>query len=305
VAYGPQGSGKSADLVASFPCARYGAVKGALDSARSLWGINPENRRFEARTMTHLTEGIKVAATDKEIDSVVADDASVCLANTFNYHEARAPLGRGGHPDGFYAHKQLEIDVLLALKLALASSLHVVFNLWEVPPNPEKSRIGGIMAPNAKAAEYVTGQASLVLHVGLDPDIAVGKFRSCYYIRSQADFKQKQRFHHLPDKLPMNIGEILRNCGFAVKRHPSMAWQEGEVERIALRLWREGSRETVLRAEAARLLEVGVARKPGDAIRPLPGSAVRWTLRDATARNQLWRTMRLETVDNLMDDLGI
>ena len=274
--YGRSGIGKTTDTGYSFPGGLFLAAPGALKPLPALCGYEPAQMPVE--TIDDATRAISAAAKQGDYDAIIVDDFSFLAEQTMAAYEKRYT--------GFRLFGALRDSVLSFRNAARYAGFHVVTTCWEKAPKlrDDGTRLRGGPALTGRLPEQLPAMCDLVLRA--DYDVKHKPWPGIYRVNGGADYVGKDRDAGTPDPAPMNLGEILRHNGYAVRRLAGLDWQEPMVEQIAqalLALVADGSGDRALLEQVyAALLAEG--RDPRH---------VRWTVRDAADRAALRRAAAL------------
>jgi len=297
---GDSDAGKTVDFGFSFPFAMWLADAGGLEPVRSLCGYDPRDQTVKgAETVDDLTAAIDMAI-ENGYHTLIIDDASAKFQTSYTLHEASAPVGNSGAPDGYYAYQQLLADTMRFRARGRTAGIGVVMNFWLDRPktnNKGKLKKGGPAIPGIAGKEALIVLLDLMLRCDKDP---ARQPWPGIYRRDPGDnsWLTKDRYSIGVRELPMNVGEILRYAGFDLAESPWKParlydWQEEVVDAIAVEMWRSGSEgdASIGRAWVAKLAESGAT-----------ASQIRWTLRDAVDRVTIWRLV--PRADNIASEFG-
>lgn len=270
--YGPSGSGKTTDNGYSFPRALFIAVRGALQSVRTVCGYEPTIE--VATTLEDITKRI-TAIKPGQFDSVVVDDFSYLAEQTMAKLEKKHT--------GFKLWGALRDLTLDFRNTARNANCHVILNAWEAGPkdrNGQRVR-GGPKLP-ADMPEQMPAMTDITLRCGIDQ--MRKPWPGVYRCFLSSDYVMKDRFDIVPriDPAPMNLAEILRAVGYTVARHPELEWQEEIVEQVAQQI------VAAPPAEMTRIANDVYGALIGNGASP---AAARWTLRDGVDRSVIRRAL--------------
>ena len=268
--YGRSGIGKTTDCGYSFPNALFLAAPGALKCVRSVCGYEPGT--MEVNTIMEATQALKQYGGG-EFDAIIVDDFSFLAEQTMVHLEKRHT--------GFRLFGALREAVLSFRAAARYSKLHVVLTCWEKGPKllDNGTTIRGGPDLTGKLPEQLPAMCDLVLRADRDP--MSKPWHGVYRVDSGPQWIGKDRDHGCPPVAPMNLGEILRGNGYAVKRHRGMPWQEETVAALHQKMLAGNPKAE---AEAAYATLCG----------KVDPRAARWTVRDAWDRTTLAKA-KLET----------
>lgn len=288
IVYGPIGSGKTTDLLMSYPRAFFVAAPGALKASIGVAGFEPPDasvRDFESipAITEFVTKGLKPGA----FDALVVDDFSL-------YVQRQIVKMQNSGVGGFDLWGAIFRFTLMLREACRTCGMHAAFSMHELPPREEKGvRLPGCPAlPGQKLPYDVPAAADLVLRAV--PALPVGDvlgFPNRYACdATSAAYRTKDRHNVTPDMAPMNTREILglisresrgmAPANFVPRRAPGLEWQEDLVEKAA----------TAILAKTPGKLDVGFAQKVGKALfdaalkRSPDERHALWTVRDAWDR---------------------
>ena len=223
-------------------------------------------------TIDDATRAIEIGKSQGGYDSIIVDDFSFLAEQTMAVYEKRY--------SGFRLFGALRDSVLAFRNAARFAGLHVVVTCWIKPPRlrDDGMRIRGGPALTGKLPEQLPAMCDLVLRA--DYDSQRKPWPGIYRVKGGNDYVGKDRDNGTPSPAPMNLGEILRHNGYAVRRLVGLEWQESAVDAIAQALIAQG-----VNGDRA-FLEASYAALLSDGHDPLH---VRWTVRDAWDRAALRR----------------
>lgn len=231
LAYGESGDGKTVDMGYAFhrQALWVGTVK-HLKSIAAVTGI-PFNElaRVEVSLIPQITELIPQAAQAGYL-AIGVDDLSLLAAATFAYHESKAPVGRSGSPDGFYAHQRTERDILGMRDAAKAVGIHVAWNAHAVGADTDSAKRffkGGPKMPNRSLRTAVPVIADTSVRCDKDPMRRQGWPGVYECDESSTVWVMRDRHHAAPRRGPMNMAEILRAAEYVLPYPPELAWAAG------------------------------------------------------------------------------
>ena len=270
--YGPSGSGKTTDTGYSFPRALFIAVRGALQSVRTVCGYEPTVEA--ATTIEDITKRI-ASLKPGQFDSVVVDDFSYIAEQTMAKLEKKYK--------GFQLWGALRDLTLDFRNTARNANCHVILNAWEAGPKDKNGqRVRGGPKLPADMPEQMPAMTDITLRCSIDQ--MRKPWPGVYRCFLSSDYVMKDRFDVVPriDPAPMNLAEVLRTVGYPVARHPALEWQEEVVEQIAQQILAGSPSEMVKMANDtyAALIAGGAST-----------AAARWTLRDGVDRAVIRRAL--------------
>jgi hypothetical protein len=270
--YGPSGAGKTTDTGYSFPRALFIAVRGALQSLRSVCGYEPATEA--ATTIQDITKRIQ-SLKPGQYDSVVVDDFSFIAEQTMAALEKKH--------SGFKLWGALRDTTLDFRNAARYANCHIILNCWETGPKERAGqRVRGGPKLPSDMPEALPAMTDLTLRCGIDP--MRKPWSGVYNCYLSPDYVMKDRFDVVPriSPTPMNLAEILRAVGYAVARHPDLGWQEDVVEQVAQNIVAASPGDLVKIANETYAALVGGGAST---------AAARWTLRDGVDRAVIRRAL--------------
>lgn len=268
VGYGPSGVGKTLDVLYAFPDGVVIAQPGALKGAPEVLGIDPQ--WYDMQTIQEITEFVK---KEKPV-AILIDDLSLLIDRCV----------RQSKLTGFTLWGAILKDMLNLMDCMRANNCFGVFNAHEQIPNPSKGMKGGPKLPG-KLAHDVPAKCDLVLRAIEEKERLGWPFA---YQCNQKDpaYTTKDRHARTPDIAPMNLAEILRNCGYTVPYAKGLEWMGDVVDKITSHMLRDGIVERAARIELFKVYIPQIAAKySGDPRHH------RWVLRDVIDRVDLRNAM--------------
>lgn len=270
--YGPSGSGKSTDCAYATACGRAIAVKGGLKPAQHVVGWVPAHAEFtKVPTLRDIVA--LVGGTDPaRFDSILIDDLSIIAEASLHAYET----GTDGHPkrSNWALWDAVEADIFSLRNASRYAGVHVVMNGHESPPHQTKSGEfvrGGLRLPVWRLIAALPTMCDMVLRAVPDTSRA-GPWPYAYRTRPHDDYSGKDR-HDGPDPAPMNLAELLRAAGYAIRRPEPLRWMDDLVARASGAITGGDDRTVIAQKVITRL------RAEGRDVRH-----IRWVLRDAFAR---------------------
>jgi len=267
--YGPAGTGKTTDLLYSFPNGFFVAPPGALKPAYNVVGYVPKSG--EAATIQEATALVKAKAKENKFDAVIVDDFSLLAESTVNVLEKKL--------SGFKLWGAIRDAVLEFRDTARHAGLHVILTAHESTPRTVNGTFvrGGPRLPG-RLPEDVPTACDLVLRATVDQNRR--GWHACYRCTiDDPNWCTKDRHGVTPDRAPMNTAEILRMAGYTIRRAPGLEWQEEIVDALAAALVEVPAEEKALMHEAVNLCAEHTSND----------LHVRWVMRDALDRAALLR----------------
>lgn len=271
IVYGELKVGKSLDAIAAFPDAVYVAAPGALAAAEAVLGL-PPRKKEDLQTFTAIRGYVESVPGSVDI---VIDDATLIADRSAIAFEEKGLSG-------------WDIwDAVLRAALRLRDALrrrggHCVMTCHSRPAYVERGvRQKGCPSFQGQCARKIPAAADFLLRAEERPGLAapasadVGDMLDAAQPREKGppqrgwpmvyrtglhpDWLQGSRYH-IPDLVPMNLGEILRLAGFKIPRARGLEWQEPLVIALAARILEVGLEDDQKVSDAmARVLEA--ARK--------------------------------------------
>ena len=218
--YGPPGVGKTTDCGYSFPSGLFLAAPGALKPLRSVVGYEPATAHVT--DIEQATALVRKEAKNSKYDAIVVDDLSFLAEQTFAKVEKKA--------SGFRMWGLLR-DIVLDFRDAcrLEAKCHVIVNCWETVPATKQdgTRVRGGPALSGKLPEQLPAMCDKVYRAVHDANRK--PWPSVYRCFLDPNYVMKDR-DGVVDPAPMNLGEILRDAGYGVRRHADLLWQEEVIE---------------------------------------------------------------------------
>lgn len=233
--YGPAGTGKTTDLCYSFPRALWIAAPGATAVAESVCGYTLQKPPVDIQSLdvaiTLLEELQKNPTVRALVDALVIDDLTLYVDRTIR---ALSAQGIGGK-DPRQLWGVVRLKLLTLRDTARRAGIHVVMNSHEGPPKiVNGARVRGGPALPGAGAELIPAACDVVLRGVPNPNIPIGWRVEYRCTVDDQDYVSKDRYNVTPDHSPMNLGEILREQGFVVRRLAGLEWQEEVVEKLAV-----------------------------------------------------------------------
>ena len=231
LSYGESGDGKTVDMGYAFH--RLALWVGTVKHLKSISGVCGipfgELARCEVSLVSEIRPLIAHAAQQGYL-AVGIDDLSLLASASFAYHDSHAPIGRSGAKDGFYAHQEVEKDLLGMRDEAKAVGIHVIWNAHLVGADTDgkgRSFKGGPKMPNRNLRAVVPVIADVTLKCSKDPMRQRG-WKGIYECdESSTAWYMRDRHHVAPRTGPMNLAEILREAGYLLPYPPELAWAAG------------------------------------------------------------------------------
>lgn len=266
--YGPIGSGKTTDMLYSFPRGLFVASPNAL-KPWAMVGWKPTSSN-----LLDLDSIISFLATlegkPPAYDAIVIDDVSLVVERTTMLLAQK--LG------GYDLWGAVRERILLLGERAQRCHMHVVMTAHEQPPRAE----GGWQLPGGprlpgRGVIDLPSRIDFVLRV--QPEQKKKGWPCVYENKGTAGaYVTKDRHNAAFDGAPMNLAEILRYAGYQIRR--AIPWQEEVVEKIARALLANPDKENEVLKQAVALVREKHSKND---------KALDWTLRDAMDRATLRR----------------
>ena len=267
--YAPSKAGKTTDTLYSFPRALFLALPGALKPAAHVLGFQPEARAVTS--MADATAEIRKVKPGAH-DAIVVDDLSLLAERSQSTWEKRL--------SGHTLWGQMRDDAIELRDAARAAGMHVIFSAHEMGPRlfGTTSLRGGPRLPGRMVEDF-PAVCDTVLRAQPEPERPGWPW--CYRCSAQdTQYVTGDRHGVVPDRAPMNLGEILRAAGFVLRRAPGLEWQDDVVASVAALLARTPPEKQTATLQAV----VAGMKKKGR-----PDLHIRWVLRDALDRIVLER----------------
>lgn len=266
-AYGPSKTGKTTDCLYSFPRGLFLAQPGALKPSENVVGYTPKSELVQT-----IPEATALILKQKkgEFDALVVDDFSLLAENTIAIAERKA--------SGLKMWGVLRDWLIEFRQAARYAGMHVVCNAHESAPKVvnNASLRGGPKLPGRMVEDF-PAICDLVIRAAPEPD-RKGWPYGYRCSGNDANYITGDRHGVTPDHAPMNLAEILRAAGYAVRRAPGLEWQDEVVESLTQLFEKNPNVDQV---ELMRAV-VGKMREKGRS-----DIHIRWVLRDALDRMNL------------------
>lgn len=224
--YGPSKTGKTTDLLYSFPRGLFIALPGALKSA-AMVGWLPD--WVPAKTIKECTAVVRKESKTGKYDAAVIDDITLVVDNTVAFYESKA----GGGLTGWVLYGKITDDVLELLEEARKAGMHVWFCGHEQPQTMKEGKIirGSIKLPG-QLPEKFPGMLDTILRVKSEP--SKSGWPAIYYCGGPRDplWITGDRHGVCGVSTPMNTAEILRAAGYVIRRAPGLEWMDGAVAAV-------------------------------------------------------------------------
>jgi len=267
------------DLIYSFPRGLFFARPGALKPSFNVVGYTPAN--VPVTTIEAAIAQVQAEAKARRFDTLVVDDFSLMVQDSFNAIEAANPNTK----NGFALWGELNRKICALRDTARSCGMHVIFSCHESAPTTKDGRFirGGPKLPG-KMPEDFPGVVDTVLRTALDKGRPGwhGVYKCSI---DDPNYVTKDRHGVVPETAPMNLGEILRLAGYEILRAPGLEWQEEVVAAIAEELLE-------LKVDAGYTKKAGeVAKKATEVMKTVTDDLlhIRWALRDGFDRSALIR----------------
>ena len=269
ITYGAPKTGKTADLLFSFPNAVFLAPNRACFAPmRRVCGYEVA-RKGVVNNLDAVLAKARQYASDGSVEALVVDDIALIADQSIRDWD--------GKSNNSYAKWNQLRDVVAELfMIARAAPWHLVIDSHEVGAKDYEGTQaqGGPKMPSVAAGQDLAKAASMVLRARVDQSLELPWPVVYVCDRTDDSYCTGDRTHVAPKLAPMNLGELLRAGGYEISRlYP---WQEDLIERGA-ELYAKRGRETAFAA---------VAKAVTDKHKGTP-LQVRWTLRDVYARQYL------------------
>jgi hypothetical protein len=291
--YGPMGSGKSSDLIAT--CLGDGCFlgpKNGLQVGNTSFGVPAgmvESRTVEIYRMEQVPQGIQWAA-QQGYRSVGVDDGSLIMKNTFLAVQEQYTIYRNGEAKGFDMAMWGVLDKLISNVAATAQQcgIRVYMNFHQREPSRDQRtgqfHIGGPELSWKQLTPRIGYYFDLVQQTIKDPT------RERWDGAMEADernprYTQKNRILDTYTKGSLNTAEMLRASGRHVPRPQGLEWMDETAEQVAERIL-SGEPES----EARLPLKDDLLRKE------IPPKLIRWALRDGTHRARIRMASRSDAI---------
>lgn len=271
VTYGAPKTGKTSDLLFSFPKAVFLAPnKACFASSRRLCGYEPA-RKGVVNNLDAVLVKAKQYAADPSVEALIVDDLALIADQSIRDWD-------GASRNSYEKWNRLRDTQAELFDIARNAPWHLVCDSHEMGQKELDGTLsqGGPKLTSLNAGQDLAKSASLLLHAVVDTNSGIDLPWPVVYRndRSDSNWAVGDRTHVAPKVSPMNLGEILRVAGYEISRHHP--WQEDLVERGS-ELYAAKGREIAFAAAARAVKE----KHKGDSL------AIRWTLRDIYARAYL------------------
>lgn len=289
--YGPMGSGKSSDLVAT--CLGDGAFLGAsngLQVGTTSFGVPAglvESRTLQIDRMEQVPEGIKFCAS-KGYRSVGIDDGTLLMKRTHLAAEESFALYKNGARVGVDMAMWGYLDRLI-YEIAYAAAwcgMRVYINFHQREPSMDRNGVFYVGGPDLswkKLTPRIGYHFDLVQQSIKDPE------RQRWDGKVKCDernprYTQKNRIVDTLTEAPLNTAEMLRASGRTVPRFKGLEWMDDVAEKLAESIL-SGVPEAEARAPFKEQLINNQAPK-----------LIRWALRDGTHRARIRRAGQADAI---------
>lgn len=270
--YGHSGSGKTVDLLYTFPNAAVLAAPGATNASYNLIGFQPQIVPIQAGyTMEHLVHHIPAIAASGRFDAVIVDDLSFLATQTVMALEGRF--------HGWKLWGEIKRLGVMLRDQARFLGVGVGMNTWLKPPSMKdgKPRRGGPELPGS-LPEAIPAMADLVLRCSWNEERR--PWGGEYHGRASSTWIGKDRNHGIADPSPMNLRAILTVGGYRLSRLPGLEWQDGVMHQLA---------DAVKGASPAEVAQVAEQVYKGLLSQNHDPRHVRWAVRDGLDLGELLR----------------
>jgi len=285
ITYADSGTGKSSDLIASFPGACVLAQKGALKPVVGVFGLPRDSLwTVEIRTLydaISLAQQIAQLPVDKRPPALGIDDLSLLAGNTLTAMKASGKYGR--NPYALWGDLR-DLVQTLGNVCRWDAGIHVVINGHEQAPYTADDGTfhkGGPRLPSKALTAMIPYVADTVLR-GRKADATAPRKGSPWQAVYDCEFSDrwilKDRHGMYGLGLPMNLSEWLRAVGYVIPRARGLEWQSAWVQLIAESLHAGNDIAKVKAAAIERLQAAGHDPRH-----------IRWALRDGIDRAAFWK----------------
>jgi len=274
--------------------AKIAAPPNAIESFESTTGL--EFPRSAVRDFQFVED---VTAFTKESRGKVTlighDDVSPMFEASYGRYDAQAleaATKANKNKDAFYAAGQVLVATKALLAAARNSGTHVVMTglmqSKSVAKNPatgmDEPIRGGVQMPNKKLVEKVTSVMDAAFRIVKDPSLKSEWKGVLSHKKLDMDWATKDRLFDLgSEKLPMNLGELLRFRSYPIPRLKDPkddAVVEEIVQALATECWTTGKDKDVVGENAESLIS-GFGE-------PIAS----WIMYDARSRVDIWRLVQ-------------
>jgi hypothetical protein len=232
MAYGPSGVGKTTDLLYSFPRGFFIAVPAALKPSVNVVGYElPPDAVYEAKNIEDATAKVLEVAKLKgpggspRFDAIIADDFTFLAEQSFSLLEKKL--------SGFKLFGALRDAVIDFRNASRNNYMHLFVNAHESTPATKSGTYvrGGPKLPGRLPEEF---PAAFDLVVRASYDSGRAGWPAIYRCSPHdVAYISKDRHGVTPEIAPLNIGEIMRSAGYALRRAPGLEWIDVVAEKLA------------------------------------------------------------------------
>jgi hypothetical protein len=291
--FGPMGTGKSSDLIATvLGNGVFLGVKNGLQVGTTSFGVPAglvESRTIVVHRMEQVPEGIQWAAQNG-YGAVGIDDGSLLMKTSFLAIQSHYTVVKNGVEKGFDMAMWGVLDRLLYNVAATAQlcGIRVYMNFHQREPSRDRKtgqfHIGGPDLSWKQLTPRIGYYFDLVQQTLKDPT------RERWDGLMEADernpkYTQKNRILDTYLKGSLNTAEMLRASGRHVPRFQGLEWMDDTAEQVAERI-ASGLPEE----EARQPLKEDMLK------RDIPPKLIRWALRDGTHRARIRASMGAEAI---------
>lgn len=297
--YGRPKTGKTLSFIRAFPTGFFVAPPGGLTCAQHL-GLDPDGLAIKEfgkhegaiSTFVEMEAYVTAAAKSKKnYPAIIFDDMSLICDVIIN--------DLAEEHDGWTKNRVFNYQLFHFLDHCREQPIHVFTN-WHLQEPREVRRSdkqvkgsrsipGTIAVQGWQMPEKTPAKVDFVARVDYSEEY--GGWPYIFTTSPDEEFIAGSRID-VPAEFPMNLGELLREAGHEIPRHPDMPWMEEEVERIANEILDGGDIQEVSRDAVKRL--TGKAKSDKHII---------WAIEDALGRVNL-KKHRRGTVDRFLDSLA-
>jgi hypothetical protein len=291
--YGPMGTGKSSDLIAT--CLGDGVFFGAkngLQVGTTSFGVPAglvESRTVEVRSMEDVPKGIRWAA-EQGYGSIGIDDGSLLMKMSFMKIQENHAIVRNGVQKGYDMAMWGILDRLIfeIASTAATCGIRVYMNFHQREPSQDRAtgtfHIGGPDLSWKQLTPRIGYHFDLVQQTVKDPNCARwdGQVRCD---ERNPRYTQKNRLLETLTEAPLNTAEMLRASGREVKRPTGLEWMEDVAETLCVSIL-----SGIVEKEARKPVKDQLVS------RNLPPKLIRWALRDGTHRARIRRATLADAI---------
>lgn len=281
--YGDSNTGKSTDLVYTFPNGFYvGPPGGVTKIGVGVVGWLPKHDEGSIDTLEKLI--VQLPAIQRlGCDALIIDDLSVIAEKTVRTSRPAFPSSG----DGRFKLWQHVADCLFTLRdHCRALSIHVAANAHPMGAWTDEGGVrwkGGPWFPGRLAPIHFPPVTDQVLRAKKEllPDQLPEEWPAVYANDTlDQDWYSKDRLDVCWAKTPMNLREILTAGRYKLSRAPGLEWQDEVVEAVARFVAQGNAFQAVWAWAVGAYLAPRIAQYPAE----LQRQVTLWTRRDARAR---------------------